>query len=70
MKISFHSYANKTYFHLKGFAPSLDFVMRFKATWKWLIAQPDELTLLAIRSDERRKSRERAQLANAGEFNR
>ena len=33
-------------------------------------AQPDGLTLLAIRSDERRKSRERAHLANAGEFNR
>ena len=34
------------------------------------IAQPDELALLAIRSNKRRKSRERAQLANAGEFNR
>ena len=34
------------------------------------IAQPDGLALLAIRSDERRKSRERAQLANASEFNR
>ena len=34
------------------------------------IAQPHGLTLLAIRSDERRKSRERAHLANAGEFNR
>ena len=34
------------------------------------IAQPDLLTLLAIRSDERRKSRERTYLANAGEFNR
>ena len=34
------------------------------------IAQPDLLTLLAIRSDERRKSRERAHLENAGEFNR
>ena len=33
------------------------------------IAQPDGLTLLAIRSDERRKSRERAHLTNAGEFN-
>ena len=28
------------------------------------IAQPDGLTLLAIRSDERRKSRERARLRN------
>ena len=34
------------------------------------IAQPDWLTLVAIRSDERKKSRERAHLANAGEFNR
>ena len=34
------------------------------------IAQPDLLALLAIRSDERRKSRERAHLENAGEFNR
>ena len=34
------------------------------------IAQPDRLTLLAIRSDERRKSLERAHLTNAGKFNR
>ena len=34
------------------------------------IAQPDGLALLAIRSNKRRKSRERANLANAGEFNR
>ena len=34
------------------------------------ITQPDGLTSLAIRSDERRKSRERAHLANAGEVNR
>ena len=34
------------------------------------ISQPDWLTLVAIRSDERKKkSRERAHLANAGEFN-
>ena len=32
--------------------------------------QPDGLALLAIRSNKRRKSRERAHLANAGEFNR
>ena len=30
------------------------------------IAQPDGLALLAIRSNERRKSRKRAHLANAG----
>ena len=34
------------------------------------IAQPDGLALLAIRSNKRRKSRERVHLANAGEFNR
>ena len=34
------------------------------------IAQPDGLALLAIRSNKCRKSRERAHLANAGEFNR
>ena len=33
------------------------------------IAQPDGLALLAIRSNKRRKSRGRAHLANAGEFN-
>ena len=34
------------------------------------IAQPDGLVFLAIRSNDSRKSRERAHLANAGEFNR
>ena len=34
------------------------------------IAQPVGLALLAIRSNKRRKSRERAHLADAGEFNR
>ena len=33
-------------------------------------AQPDGLALQAIRSNYRRKSRERVHLANAGEFNR
>ena len=32
--------------------------------------KPDGLALLAIRSNKRRKSRERTHLANAGEFNR
>ena len=36
MKISFNSYANKTnYFHLKNFALSLAFIVRFTATRKW-----------------------------------
>ena len=34
------------------------------------IANPDGLALLAIRSNDRRKSRERAHLANACKFNR
>ena len=34
------------------------------------IIQPDCLTLVAIHSDERKKPREWAHLANAGEFNR
>ena len=34
------------------------------------IAQPDGLALLATRSNDRKKSRERALLANNGEFNR
>ena len=37
MKISFHSYANKTNFHMKSFALSLAFIMRFTATRKWPI---------------------------------
>ena len=37
MKISFHSYANKTNFQEKSFALSLAFVVRFTATRKWPI---------------------------------
>ena len=40
MKISFHSYANKTNFHMKSFALSLAFIMRFTATRKWPIEKP------------------------------
>ena len=36
-KISFHSYANKTNFHMKSFVLSLAFITRFKATRKWPI---------------------------------
>ena len=36
-KISSHSYANKTSFHMKSFALSLAFAVRFKATRKWPI---------------------------------
>ena len=35
MKLSFHSYANKTKFHMKRFAVSLASIMRFTTTWKW-----------------------------------
>ena len=38
MKISFHSYANKTNFHMKSFALSLAFIVRFTATRKWPIS--------------------------------
>ena len=37
MKITFHSYANKTNFHMKSFALSLAFIVRFLATRKWPI---------------------------------
>ena len=37
MKISFYSYANKTNFHMKSFASSLAFIVRFTATRKKLI---------------------------------
>ena len=37
IKISFHSYANKTNFHLKSFARSLVLIMRFTAARKWPI---------------------------------
>ena len=34
MKINFHSYANKTNFHMKNFALGLAFIMRFRAIRK------------------------------------
>ena len=37
MKISVHSYANKTNFHMKSFAFGLAFIGRFTATQKWPI---------------------------------
>ena len=40
MKISFHSYENKTNFHMKSFALSLAFIVRFTATSKWPIRLP------------------------------
>ena len=37
MKIIFNSYANKTSFHMKSFALSLAFIMRFKVSYKVLL---------------------------------
>ena len=37
MKMSFHSHANKTHFHLKGFEPGLALKKRHKTTRKWPI---------------------------------
>ena len=38
MTMSFHSLANKTNFHTKGFAPDLALKERLKATRKWPIS--------------------------------
>ena len=38
VKISFHSYANKTNFHMKSFTLSLAFIVRFTTTRKWPIS--------------------------------
>ena len=48
MKISFHSYANKSNFHMKSFALSLAFIVRFTSNSEiaYLIA-----TLLSIYQD-------------------
>ena len=54
--------------HLRIFFADRGDVAVLKARDK--IAQPDRLALLAIRSNKHRKSRERAYLAIAGEFNR
>ena len=35
MKMSFHSHADKTHFHMKGFAPGLAFKHRHKTIRKW-----------------------------------
>ena len=74
-------YADRGEFDRKRFSPPIDadtlgdFFRRSRRCGSFenscdKIAQPDGLALLAIRSNDRRKSRERAHLANAGEFNR
>ena len=46
-KIIFHSYANKTNFHMKSFALSLAFIMRLTATRKWPIIV-DGITIMLV----------------------
>ena len=43
MKISFHLYANKTYFHMKSFALSHASIMRLDATRNWPASRSKEL---------------------------
>ena len=50
MKMSFHSYANKTNFHMKSVALSLAFIARLTATRKWAIT----LVSVLIHSSESR----------------
>ena len=38
MKMSFHSHADKTYFHMKGFARGLALKKRHKTIRKWPVA--------------------------------
>ena len=46
MKISFHSYANKTNFYIKRFALSLAFIVKFTAIRKWaIVLSVDEFCL-------------------------
>ena len=44
LKVSFHSYAIKTNFHVKSFALSLAFIMRFTATRKSSITNVVEMS--------------------------
>ena len=37
MKMRFHSHVNETHFHMKGWAPGLALIERFKATREWAI---------------------------------
>ena len=46
LKISFHSYANKTNCYMKSFALSLAFIMRFTKTRKWSIISSPALLFL------------------------
>ena len=48
MKKSFHSYANKTNFHVKSFALSLAFITRLTATRKWPISHKGTIESLSI----------------------
>ena len=61
-------FANRGVMWHFNLVPRLQVLLLLKSLDK--IAQPDWLSLLMICSDERRKSRERAHMAIAGEFNR
>ena len=37
VKMSFHAHADKTHFHMKGFAQGLALKKRHKTIWKWPI---------------------------------
>ena len=50
MKISFHSYANVTGYHIKSIALSHAFVMRFEATRKWTIFLAQNVFSLKLRN--------------------
>ena len=43
MKISFHSYANKTNFPMESFTLNLTFIMKFTATRKWPIKKKKKM---------------------------
>ena len=43
MEIIFHSHANKTHFHKKGYAPSLVLKVRVFGTRKWPIELESQL---------------------------
>ena len=68
--ISFHSIADKTNFHVKGFTLSLTFTMRFTATRKWPITpakrnngHTTNQSELEANTCNRRQTRERSMLA-------
>ena len=49
MKMSFYSHANKTYFHDKGFAPSLVLEVRVFGTRNWPIPPARQANFNSVR---------------------